>query len=154
MIIIERIQRTIGKTILRRRHKKNLRNRFTHNLNSANKVGIVCIPANKEELNIIKGFLEFLSKLEIKVFPLAYIEPKKNDIEVVLEKRFKFVDRKDFNWYYKPFTTLVKDFINEEFDILISLCMRNVLPVNFVIGQSKAKLKVGKLFKILEVNIN
>ena len=150
MIFTEKIQSTLGNVVLRRDLKRLSRKRFIHNLNSAEKVGVVFSPLNKEELKIIKGFLSFLSNLEIKVFPLAFIDTKKNDIEMVMERNINFVQRKDFNWFHKPLAKVLKDFMNEDFDILINLCMKNTLPVNFIVSQSKAKLKAGKYFENAE----
>ena len=150
MIFTEKFQTSVGKVVLRRDLKKLSRKRIIHNLNTAENVGVVFSPANKEELKIIKGFLSFLSNIEIKVFPLALIDSKKNDIEVVLEKNINFIQRKDFNWFHKPFTKVLKDFISEDFDILINLCMEDSLPINYIVSQSKAKLKTGKYFENTE----
>jgi hypothetical protein len=50
----------------------------------------------------------------------------------------------DLNWYYKPVSAGVRDFIQEPFDLLINLCDEDLLPLNFVLLQSHARLIAGE----------
>jgi len=147
MILTERIQKSVGQAILLRNSKKLSRKRFIHNLNTAEKVGVVFSPRNTSELKTIKSFLAFLKKLEIKVYPLAFMDHKRHDINIIMESRINFVDRKDFNWFHKPLSPALTNFIKHDFDILINLGMYYTLPINYIISLSRAKLKVGKYFE-------
>ena len=150
MIIKERIQKSVGQFTLRRLSRRPSRSKQIVNLSIAEKVGVLFNPANKEELAVVKGFLGFLTKLEIKVFPLAFLDSKRNNIETVLEKHINFVEKKDFNWYHKPLSPKLIDFIRKDFDILINLSLRNSMAVNYIVAKSKARFKVGKYFENLE----
>ena len=147
MLIKDKIQNTVGDAVLKRNYKRLSRKRFIHNLSSAQRVGVLFSPSGASELKIVKGFLAFLTNLDIKVFPLAYLDSKKTDINMVMEQHINFVDKKHFNWFHRPMTPEIKDFIKEEFDILINLSMNNILPINFIVSLSRAKLKVGKYFE-------
>jgi hypothetical protein len=150
MLFAEKIQTTVGKAVLNRDLKNLSRKRHIHNLNNAEKIGVIFSPETNKELKLVKSFLSYLSKLDIQVFPLAVIDAKKSKVEPALEKNINFVDRKDFNWFHKPLAPKLKEFIGQRFDILINLCMKNTLPVNFIVSQSRAELKAGRYFEGIE----
>ena len=141
------IQQTLGRAVLRRNTKKLSRKRFIHNLDTAKSVGVVFSPGNQQDLNNVKQFLGYLINLGIKVIPLAFIDNKRIMPLIITEKNINCVTPKDFNWFHKPLSPVLKNFIHTEFDILINLCLKNSLPVNFIVGQSRASLKTGKFFE-------
>lgn len=147
MIFTERIQNSLGNAILRRDVKKLSRKKHIHNLQTARKIGVLFAPINNDDVHKVKKFLSYLTKMDIQVFPLAYINDKNTTVEPAVEKNINFIDRKDFNWFHKPLTPKLKEFIGHNFDILVNLCMSNSLPVNFIMSQSRAELKVGKYFE-------
>ena len=55
-----------------------------------------------------------------------------------------YFNRKDLNWYKLPKSDYINTFINKEYDILIDLSTSNDLILQYIIGLSKAKFKVGR----------
>ena len=58
---------------------------------------------------------------------------------------FDYVTVKDINWHFKPTGTVVKNFVEEPFDILIDLSMEPNLSIDWVLATSVARLKVGRM---------
>ena len=56
---------------------------------------------------------------------------------------YDFFTLKEINWHYKPTSSYVANYIEQNFDILINLCTKSVLPLLYVLALSKAKFKVG-----------
>jgi hypothetical protein len=48
------------------------------------------------------------------------------------------------NWFGKPSTHIIENFINEEYDLLIDLNIHDHFPLKYIAALSKAKFKVGK----------
>ena len=61
-----------------------------------------------------------------------------------MRKGINFYCKSDLNWYFKPKNELVDQFINQEFDILFDLSIKNYFTVNYVGSLSKATFKIGK----------
>jgi hypothetical protein len=55
-----------------------------------------------------------------------------------------YFSRINLNWHLKPVSG-IKPFIEDDFDILIDFSGGNILPLNYVMKESRAKMKVGVL---------
>ncbi len=51
------------------------------------------------------------------------------------------------NFFYKPVSPVVKNFIDRDFDILIDLHTGNGIPFRYITALSRAKFKIGKYDK-------
>lgn len=134
----------IGKFNLRNRLKHLQRQVKTHNFNSAKSVGILFSAPDEHSFSAIKDFLSYLSQKDIKVIALGYVPSNKIPQQFLLRKGINFYCNTDLNWYYKPKSELVDQFMNQEFDILFDLSIHNYFTVNYVGSLSKAAFKIGK----------
>ncbi len=134
----------IGRFNLKKKLKQLNRNVKTHNFNTAKSVGILFSSPDHDSFNVIKGFLSFLSEKELKVVALGYIPSKKIPQEFLMRKGINFYCNTDLNWYYKPKSEIVDQFINQEFDILFDLSIQEYFTIHYVGSLSKAAFKVGK----------
>ena len=55
-----------------------------------------------------------------------------------------YFNLKDFNFFGAASTEKVKNFVSEEFDLLINVSEENSLIYDYVVSSSLAKFKIGK----------
>jgi hypothetical protein len=134
----------IGRFNLKKRLKSLKRQVKVHNFNTAKTAGIIFNSPDEKSFEAIKQFLSFLSQYELKVIALGYIPSKKIPENFLMRKGVNFYCKTDLNWYYKPKNELVDQFIEQEFDILFDLSIKDYFTVNYVGSLSKAVFKIGK----------
>ena len=61
---------------------------------------------------------------------------------------FDFFNIKDINWFCLPNTVTTRNFINENYDILLDVTDGEFIPQKFILHYSKSALKVGTFSKI------
>jgi len=106
------------------------------------KIKNVGIILNLKEFDQFEAFLTFFKSLEIqdnKISVLAFVENDKQ----VNPLWGNYFSSKDFGWKGKLKNIELKNFLDNEFDILISFYKQNVLELNLVTAKSKANFKVG-----------
>ena len=138
------IIKKIGQFNLKRRLKNQNRQVQTHNFKTAKTAGILFNSPNEESFTAIKDFLSFLSQNELKVIALGYIPSKKVPENYLMRKGFNFYCKSDLNWYYKPRNEIIDQFIEQKFDILFDLSIKNYFTINYVGSLSNASFKIGK----------
>ena len=137
----------IASFVLNKKIKKIARTKQVINLNSAKTIGIVFNNKNQKSNDIIKEFVNFLSQKNIQVYIVEFIN-KKIKTDNYVKKGFNYFSLNDLNWYYKPKSIIVDEFINKELDILIDLSLdSSCYPIQYIDALSKAKFKVGKFYE-------
>ena len=138
----------IASFVLNRKSKKSARKKQISNLNNATNIGIISNNQDEKSNDIIKEFVDFLSQKNIQVYVIEFINKKIKNDNYLKKKGFNFFSLKDINWYYKPKSVIVDEFINNDFDILIDLSLNNnCFPIQYINAMSKAKFKVGKFYE-------
>ena len=134
----------IGHFSLKKRLKKLNRQVKTHNFKTAKSAGILFSSPDEQSFNAIKEFLSFLSQNEMKVIALGYVPSKKVPYQFLMLKGINFYSKTDLNWYYKPKNEIIDNFVDQKFDILFDLSIKDYFTVNYVGSLSKAAFKIGK----------
>jgi hypothetical protein len=96
---------------------------------------------------IIKNFSKVLINKKIEVSALGYVHSKKLIDHYLYRKGFDFITRNNLNWYYKPVSDTVSEFIEKPFDILINLSLEDYFPIQYIVALSSSSFKVGKYFE-------
>ncbi len=138
------IKRKIGLFNLNRRLKKVNRKVRTHNFKTAQTAGILFNSPDENSFEAIKNFMSFLAQNELKVIALGYIPSKRIPENYLMRKGFNFYSKSDLNWYYKPKNEMINQFIDQEFDILFDLSVKDYFTVHYVGSLSKASFKIGR----------
>jgi hypothetical protein len=116
------------------------------NFNSAESVGIIYKDIDEAFYKNLHEYANFLkSNFNISsVMLLAFVdEPvKKLPAWQTHKLESEFFSRPELNWHQRPING-ISTFIERDFDILIDFSGGNVLPLNFVLKESRAKMKVG-----------
>ena len=65
---------------------------------------------------------------------------------------YDFFSTKQLNWFGKPTSMIIQNFINEKYDVLLDLNINDHFSLKYISALSKADFKVGK-FSTLGVEI-
>lgn len=68
----------------------------------------------------------------------------KVDRQTPILRDFRVFGKKEINWFERPKTDVLTDFMREEFDVLIDLTIHPVLPLRYMALYAKADCKLGK----------
>jgi hypothetical protein len=60
---------------------------------------------------------------------------------------YDFFSPKELNWFGKPSSVFIQNFMDEEYDLLIDLNIHNLFPLRYISALSKANFKVGKYYE-------
>lgn len=137
----------IGKHLLTAKSGQNVRVAKVCSINDARSVGILYNATNPVSFEIIKTFTKVLLQKKIEVSALGYVDSKKLIDHYLYRKGFDFFTKNELNWYYKPVSNIVDDFIKKPFDIFINLSLEDYYPIQYITALSVSSFKVGKLFR-------
>lgn len=113
------------------------------NFDTAETAGVVFNATHMINFEIVKKFVDFLQHKNIKVDTVGYVNTKKLIDHYLFRKGYDFFTKKHLNWFLKPTRDAVDDFIKKPFDILFNLSLESYYPIQYIIGMSQAKFKVG-----------
>lgn len=145
--ITDKIGRSMLAKDLRKEHKA-----VVQNLEGATKVGIVYHVKDERSFKRVKNYVKKLKEEQgiSKIKALGYYEGKEQPVYLDSRLHYDYFNRKDLNWYGKPHGSRVESFVNEAYEILIDLSLEDRLPLQFVMANSQARFKVGRLSPLNE----
>ena len=146
-ISYNRLKLFIGKRFLDHLiKKKSTRAMRFCNIDEAKSLGILCVIKNKEDYESVLKIIEII-KLDIsisKIKILAFYPFKDEPFFLKSRLGLDFFTFKDLNYYAFPNSNIVRNFINQSFDILIDLTANRVIPLTLVLYFSKSPFKIGE----------
>lgn len=128
-----------------RSEAKNLsRQKVVCNIDDAKTIGI-CFPfTDKEDFELLKKYVIYLRELKKKVKAIGYYTGKEEPAVQYSKVDYDFFSKTSHNWYGKPTDHIVKNFVEEEFDILLDINPNKDSVLTYVAAMSHAKFKVGR----------
>jgi hypothetical protein len=141
---IDNIRQTAGAYFFRKELEKITRNRKIMNIDDAKTIGLVYDASDEATYGVVSNFVRFFQDNQKTVKALGFVNYSRLPHYCFPKLSYDYFTKKELNWYFKPNAARVNDFINEEFDIMIDLCMHDCFPLNYISGVSKAKFKVGR----------
>jgi hypothetical protein len=145
MKLAKSVRYSFGRKMLRKEIDA-MRLRKGYNFNSAQSIGILYKDSDESFYKAIKEYATFLkTSFEVKtVKALGYIDelPKKIPTYQQHALEFEYFSKEDVNWFGKPVQG-IESFINEDFHILLDFSGGSELPLNYVLKESRACMKVG-----------
>ncbi len=131
----KKLKKSLGKTGRERRIK---------NLHDARRIGILYALNEISDYDVVSEFVSRLQHDHKEVKALGFVK-NKNLVNRFLPKlSYDFFSKKDVNWFNTPVHPKVKDFIQQEFDILIDLSPGEIVPLKYIAGHSMAHCRVGR----------
>lgn len=143
---LKKIKHKIVENLLERAIDSIKRNRTIININNAKSIGVLYNATEEDRHNTVNDFVKLLLTNKKQVKALGYVNLKQFSLFHVPKLQFDFFINKDVNWHYKPKGHIVKNFIEEPFDILICLDDKEFV-LKYISIYSVAKYKVGKFDK-------
>lgn len=143
MSIITNIRNKVGRILLKREHHKLSRQKKICNIADAGKIGVVYFLPDEETYSKVSAFVKKLQNAGKPVKALGFVENKRLTGFFMPKLSYDFLYPSGLNWNYKPISEQAKDFMDTEYDILIDLNTKDILPLLYITGLSKAKFKAG-----------
>lgn len=144
MSILNSIKNAIGNYFLSLELKSLHRNKTFINMTEAKTVGILFDATENENFDLVKKYIIYLKDLKKRVKAIGFYNQKITPPMAYSKLEYDFFTIKDLNWYNFPDNVYVRNFIEEEYDILLDLNIYDSFPLRYVSSVSKAKFKVGK----------
>lgn len=107
-------------------------------------VGIVFDATNPEDFELVKRYVLYLREHRKKVKAMGYFSTKHIPDLAFSKLEYDFFSTKELNWFGKPSSIVIQNFIDEEYDLLIDLNINDHFPLKYISALSKANFKVGK----------
>lgn len=146
MSILKNIKLAIANRALKQEMAMNKRelkpNKF--NFNQTRTVGILFDASDPEDFELVKRYVVYMREHNKKVKVLGFFSVKNIPALTYSKLEYDFFSLKELNWYGKPNTHIIDNFINEDFDLLIDLNIHDHFALKYISALSKAKFKVGK----------
>jgi hypothetical protein len=145
MKLLKKVKEAVGTRMLHQ-EVEPVRLRKGFNFNSAESVGILYKDIDEAFINKLKEYASYLSSnFSIsKVVLLGFVDEPEKKIPDWQKHSLEsgFFARQQLNWHQRPVSG-ANEFTEQDFDILIDFSGGNILPLNFVLKESRAKMKVG-----------
>jgi hypothetical protein len=141
---VKNFRLTSGKRRLNKKLRSFERTRESHNLETAKTAGILFTPTDQFSFEQIKHFLSYLGEYKLHIYVIGYIDANTIPESFLFWKGINLFSRKELSWSMIPKTTLVNDFIDKPFDVLLDLSLNDFFPVEYIARLSKSKFKIGR----------
>ena len=139
MQFIQRIRLFFYNFFLRRRLKAYQIKRQIVAFEHATSIGILFPTQISGNTSFISEYEKMLSKKQKKITTLAYLNKKEKDVNFP----FQHFSNKEINWAFCPKGAAVTTFMQQPFDILITIATESSIILEYISTLSKANLRVG-----------
>jgi hypothetical protein len=123
-----------------------MRNRTGFNFHSADRIAILYEDSDEPYYKKLRDYAAYLkSTYALKsVFLLGYIPFVDKQLPPWQQHKLEseYFTKSEVNWQMQP-SGAAEKFLRDEFDMLIDFSSGNCIPLNFVMKQSRSKMKVG-----------
>ena len=133
MKLIENIKNALGKRKIDKILQSNKRRLKVVNYSNAKSIGVIYPVTIREEV----GFKSIVS--------IGYCDTKKIPNFIINQSiKYQYFTKSDLNRNNFGISKEVKDFIKNDFEILIDFSRDNINPIKHIIASSKSGLKIGR----------
>jgi len=143
MNILKPIKLLIGNSLLKKELKTFSRTQKFYSLGMAESIGIVYEYKDEEEFKVIEQLISQLHDEKKKIKVMVYIKNAKMLAYIPQRLTVDYVKPNEVDWFYRPDSSYVRDFIKNHFHILIDLNYNRSFPLNYIVAKSNAYYKVG-----------
>jgi len=142
--MFEKLIRSYGNLKLKKESEQVTRERTDPNIHKAAMIGILYDATEKETFEQVKEFFRDLKNSGKDPVSLGFIDGTDVTFHPLARPESDYLFKTQVNWYEKPGSPVVENFIDEPFDILINLTLADNYPLDFIAAVSKAGLKIGR----------
>jgi hypothetical protein len=141
--MFQRIRTSVARYRLKQEVQKVHRERKLSNLASSRKIGILYTLNDVPDYDIVAEFVTRLQHDKKEVKALGFVRNKILVSRFLPKLAFDFFSGKDVSFFFRPTSPKVKDFMDQEFDLLLDLSLSENIPLKFIAGLSAAHCRVG-----------
>jgi len=138
------LKKKVGRYVLNKQIGAKKRKMHSCNLREAKSIGVLFDATHPFSFEIVKDLVRDLSTTAKEVMVLGYVDSKQMIDHYLYRKGFEFFTRNHLNWFNKPQSEAVNEFIKK--DILLNLSLEQNYPVRYIFSLSNAKFKAGRFF--------
>lgn len=146
MGFLKNIKKAIGNYSLKKEllaaSRERKPNKF--NFNDIKTVGILFDATDANDFEIVKRYVVYLREYRKKVKVIGFFSTKEIPALTYSKLEYDFFSGKELNWMGKPTSVVIKNFIDEQYDLLIDLNVHDHFSLRYIAALSKATFKVGK----------
>jgi hypothetical protein len=143
--MIEKLKHNLAHYQLRREALQLVRQKKDPNIHRNASIGILYNATERETFDVVREFYRDLRSNGNAPASLGYIDFKEVTFHPLARPESDYFFKHQLNWMQKPSGTVVDNFINEPFDILINLTLSDFYPIDYIAALSKAGVKIGRL---------
>ena len=143
MKFINDLKDSIGQKHLSKEIRLVSRSKRLINLKEANNIGILFKLTDEHSYSDIRTFVKKLREDGKAIKCMAYIDAKSTPLFWIPKASYDYFTKKALNSFNIPKTSAINNFVDYEFDILLNLTIEECFPLDYIVGTSKAKFKVG-----------
>ena len=151
MGLLKSTKKRFGEYFLKKEASGLYRKKEAINFATAKNIGILFDATDAEGFELVKKYIKFLKDSKKRVRSIGFYNAKEIPELQYSKLEYDFFTKKQVNWHFKPSDPLIKNFVEEEFDILINFTVHKCLPLVYIAALSKAKFKIGKHFPKYEM---
>ena len=147
MGIVGKMKDAIGNMLLRQELKSgSLKRKKAHvfKYEQAKTIGILFDAGSAEDFELVKQYVINLREKNKKVKAVGYFKSYGVPVLTYSKLEFDFFSMKELAVTGKPKPVFIRNFIEEEYDLLIDLNIHDHFALKYICALSKASFKVGK----------
>lgn len=143
--MFEGLKHRIGLRQMRSEYRALRRNGKVYNLATAQSFALIYRADNEEKFEVVRKYVRHLKEEEgiKRIMALGFVDEKVLPDFAKAKLEFDFFSKADMSWNHRPGGSAVRNFCNEQYDILIDLEREEIIPLRHILNQSRAKFKVG-----------
>jgi len=146
MSLQKTIRATLGNYRFLQEIKKVKRKSEAVGFGEAKNIGLLYDATDEYNFEIVKQYVKSVRSRQKEIRALGYVDKKNLPANQYAQYGLDFFTRKNLNWQMIPNNTIVTNFINEKFDILINLTNK-CFPLRYITAVSHARFRVGRFDK-------
>ena len=147
MNFVTKIRMAVGNAIFLKQVSQPRKHKQVISFEQAKKIGMLYDATNEQDYEMVKQYIKGIRADHKEVFALGYVDKKQLPVSQFAQLGLDFFTKKDLKWNMIPDSLEIRNFINEQFDILINLNEGNCFPLNYITAMSKAKFRIGRYHK-------
>ena len=147
MKLIENIKNALGKRKIDKILRSNKRRLKVVNYSTAKSIGVIYPVTTTDYQDFVNKFIDFLRE-EVgfkSIISLGYCDTKQIPNFIINQSiKYQYFTKSDLDMYNFGKSKEVKDFIKQDFEILIDFSRECINPIKHVVASSKSGLKIGR----------
>jgi len=145
--MFEKLKTRLTLHLIEREIQKQKRIKKAINLESAKKIGVLFNLKDEQVVSYVDDFISKQADSGKIVYAICYLPEKKIPEYYLAKLKVDVIQPKDLSILGIPNTPRTKDFINNDFDILLDLSLDDEPQLDYIATMSIAGFKVGRYRK-------